>query len=185
MSIRVRMLVLVSTLLIASGVQAQQAGASKQAARPAPAVEGPPPSEAAINQMMKAGRSIEAARLLEEHARRAPGNKSLKVRAAQVYESQGDLTAAKEAARQAAAGDAPSPDALAVLGRIAAREGDWSNAVALWRRVVGASPNNAAAHLDYANALDHVGDAAGANSEYAIYRSLAGMTPIPNAAAKK
>jgi Flp pilus assembly protein TadD len=180
MSIRVRMMVAVSAILVAGGAYAQQSGAKKRPPRSMPPVSAPtaPPTEAAVKELMSAGRATEAARLLEEHSRRAPGDKRARARAAEVYESQGDLTAAKHAAREALAGDAPSPEAFAVLGRIAAREGDWAAAVNHWRNVVNAKPNDAAAHLDYANALEHVGDAAGANNEYAIYRSLVGMAPI-------
>ncbi len=187
MSNRMRTVVIVGALLVAAGAYAQQSNTSKRPAReasPVPAA-GPLPSESAIKEMMKSGRSHEAARLLEEHARRAPGNKAAKARVAEVYESQGDLTAAKQAAREAVAGDAPAPEALAVLGRIAAREGDWANAVVHWRNVINVTPNDAAARLDYANALEHIGDAAGANNEYAIYRSLVGMAPIPSEAQSK
>jgi len=187
MSIRVRTIVIAGALLVAAGAHAQQSSTSKRPVReasPAPAANQPP-SDSAIKQMMKDGRSGEAARLLEEHARRTPGNKAAKARVAEVYEAQGDLTAAKQAAREAATGDAPSPEALAVLGRVAAREGDWANAVVHWRSVINAKPNDAAAHLDYANALEHLGDAAGANNEYAIYRSLVGMAPIAREAESK
>lgn len=180
-------MVIAGALLFAAGAYAQQSGTAKRPAReasPAPAA-GPVPSDSAIKEMMKSGRSHEAARLLEEQVRREPGNKAAKARVAEVYETQGDLAAAKQAAREAAAGDAPSPEALAVLGRIAAREGDWATAVVHWRNVINAKPNDAAARLDYANALEHVGDAAGANNEYAIYRSLVGMTPIAREAESK
>jgi predicted Zn-dependent protease len=171
------MLIGLSSLLIVFGVHAKQPSASKRPALAVPAIDGPLPSEAAIKELLVAGRSIEAARLLEEHARRTPGNKTIKARVAEVYELQGDLTAAKQAAREATAGDTPNPEALAVLGRIAAREGDWANAVVYTRSVVNATPNEVSAHLNYANA--------GADNEYAIFRSLSGMPPIPKEAAKK
>jgi Flp pilus assembly protein TadD len=185
MSMRARILLGLSLLLIISGVHAQQTGTSKRPARPTPAIASSPPSEAAIKEMVKAGRSAEAARLLEESARRTPGNKSIKARVAEVYESQGDLAAAKQAAREAMAGDAQSPEALGVLGRIAAREADWAKAVVYSRSLISVTPNNALAHLDYANALEHVGDAAAADNEYAIFRSLSGMPPLPNDFPKK
>lgn len=185
MSIRVRIVVVVGALLIAAASGAQQPSTSKKAVRPSPADNGPTLTDATIKEMMKAGRSAEAARLLEEQARRNPGDRAIKARVAAVYESQGDLTAAKAAAQQAASGDTPSPGGLAVLGRIAAREGDWANAVVHWRSVVNAKPTDAAAHLDYANALEHIGDVGGADTEYATYRSLIGLAPLPQATTKK
>ena len=171
-------LVVIATTL--SGVTwAESPPTRKAAAAPAPASNRSATSDAQINNMVRNGRGREAARDLETQTRRAPGNKTLKTRAARVYETLGDLPAAKEAAAEALTGTAPDPAAHAVLGRIAAREGDWAAAVGHFRNAVLAQPNDAALHLDYGNALEHIGDQAGADAEHARYRSLAGMKPAP------
>jgi Flp pilus assembly protein TadD len=160
-------------LTVAAGVAAFTAHA-QQSAAPTPSTV----TETAVQRQIKAGRISEAAAALEREALRTPRDPKIRIRAAKLHEARGDLTAATRAATEALALDANNTEASAILGRIAAREQDWGAAVAHWRRVVLAEPNNAAARLDYANALQHIGDQASADAEHARFRELVGLPPV-------
>lgn len=130
--------------------------------------------ERATATQERKGESRKVARDYEIQARANPMDPKPKVRAAELYETIGDLTAATTAANEALKRDGNNVDALLVLGRIAARQQDWGTAVQHFRRAVILNPENAAAQLDLGQALEQIGDQEGADAAYLKFRTLSG-----------
>lgn len=129
----------------------------------------------AVEKRLRAGEGYQVVREFELQSAQAPSDPAPKVRAARVYEGLGDLAAATAAAEEALALDPYNAEALATLGRMAAREGAWEASAAHLRRAAASDPNNPSIQLDLGNALQQLGDQAGADAAYIAYRSLVGL----------
>jgi Flp pilus assembly protein TadD len=155
---------------------ASLAGATTASAQNTPPTQAPSRETAAQERK---GESRQVAREYEMQARANPTDATPKARAAELYETMGDLTAAKTAATEALTRDANNVDALQLLGRIAARQQDWDAAVVQFRRAAFLDPANAAAQLDLGQALEQLGDRDGSDAAYAAYRALLGPPALP------
>lgn len=131
-----------------------------------------------VEKRLRDGEGYRVLRVFDAQARQAPNDPAPHVRAAKVYERLGDVPAASASATEALALDGSNAEALALLGRLAAREADWETAAHYLRRAVTSNPTSPSAQLALGGALEHLGDKTGSDTAYATYRSLVGLPQL-------